>query len=178
MATTLANISIKDSSSWNTYLNLIYPVGSVYFSYNSTSPATRFGGTWTAISGRFIYTGGTNTGGNNNAIVVSHKHSASSSSAGAHTHEPSNSGEWNYGFLTYWQGGSTTRSRICTEWWGDQYGHEYVFRSPSQGDLDYAGSTNSSGAHTHAITVASSGSSATNANMPLYQQLYCWRRTA
>ena len=55
MATTLANISIKDSSSWNTYLNLIYPVGSVYFSYTSTSPATRFGGTWSAITGSFIY---------------------------------------------------------------------------------------------------------------------------
>lgn len=55
MATTLANISIKDSSSWNTYLNLIYPIGSVYFSYTSTSPATRFGGTWLAITGSFIY---------------------------------------------------------------------------------------------------------------------------
>lgn len=50
MATTLAKISIKDSSSWNTYLNLIYPVGSVYFANNNTSPATRFGGTWSAIS--------------------------------------------------------------------------------------------------------------------------------
>lgn len=55
MATTLAKISIKDSSSWNTLLNLIYPIGSVYVSYSSTSPATRFGGTWSAITGSFIY---------------------------------------------------------------------------------------------------------------------------
>lgn len=68
MATTLANISIKDSSSWNTYLNLIYPVGSVYFATNNTSPASRFGGTWSAVSGsRYLRlmnnagTGGTNT---------------------------------------------------------------------------------------------------------------------
>lgn len=68
MATTLAKISIKDSSSWNTYLNLIYPVGSVYFATNNTSPATRFGGTWSAVSGsRYLRlmnnagTGGTNT---------------------------------------------------------------------------------------------------------------------
>lgn len=55
MATTLAKISIKDSSSWNTYLNLIYPVGSYYISNSSTSPATRFGGTWTQITGRVLY---------------------------------------------------------------------------------------------------------------------------
>ena len=67
MSTTLANISIKDSSSWNTYLNLIYPVGSYYFSNTSGSPASRFGGTWSQISdSRFlcgansITTGGTN----------------------------------------------------------------------------------------------------------------------
>lgn len=179
MATTLANISIKDSSSWNTYLNLIYPIGSYYLSNSSTSPGSRFGGTWTAITGRFLYcNSGTATGGSNNAIVVSHKHTASTSSAGSHAHEPSNSGQWNYGFLTYWQGGNTTRSRVCTEWWGDQYGHEYVFRSPSQGDLDYAGTTNSAGAHTHTVTVNSTGNSATNANMPQYRTCYCWYRTA
>ena len=68
MATTLANISIKDSSSWNTYLNLIYPIGSYYLSNTNTSPGSRFGGTWTQIKDqRFlcgytsITTGGANT---------------------------------------------------------------------------------------------------------------------
>lgn len=41
-----------------------YPVGSVYVAYNSTSPASRFGGSWTAITGRFPYfNSGTSTGG-------------------------------------------------------------------------------------------------------------------
>lgn len=44
----------------------LFPVGSVYIAYNSTSPASRFGGTWTAITGRFPYfNAGTGTGGSN-----------------------------------------------------------------------------------------------------------------
>lgn len=80
MATTLANISIKDNSSWNTYLNLIYPVGSVYISYTSTSPATRFGGSWASIIGRFPYfnagieTSGSNTHTLTVAEMPSHIH--------------------------------------------------------------------------------------------------------
>ena len=35
--------------------DLVYPVGSVYMSTNSTSPATLFGGTWTKIAGRFLW---------------------------------------------------------------------------------------------------------------------------
>lgn len=41
-----------------------WPVGSVYISYTSTSPSSRFGGSWTKISGYFPYFGsGTSTGG-------------------------------------------------------------------------------------------------------------------
>lgn len=80
MTTTLANISIKDSSSWNTYLNLIYPVGSIYIAYTSTSPASRFGGTWSQITSRFLYcTTNTNTGGEQN-------HTLNTSEMPAHDH--------------------------------------------------------------------------------------------
>ena len=36
------------------FVNLIYPIGSIYFSVNSTSPATLFGGTWTRIQEKFL----------------------------------------------------------------------------------------------------------------------------
>ena len=34
--------------------NSIYPVGSIYLSYNSTNPGNLFGGTWAQIQGRFL----------------------------------------------------------------------------------------------------------------------------
>ena len=33
---------------------MAYPIGSIYMSVNSTSPATLFGGTWERITGRFL----------------------------------------------------------------------------------------------------------------------------
>ena len=81
MATTLANISIKDSSSWNTYLNLIYPVGSYYLANTATSPGSRFGGTWSQITGQRFLCGHSSAGtggGNTHTLTVdqipSHKH--------------------------------------------------------------------------------------------------------
>ena len=38
----------------------IYPVGSIYISASSTSPATLFGGTWEQIQGRFLCAAGNN----------------------------------------------------------------------------------------------------------------------
>ena len=35
--------------------DMMYPVGSIYISTVSTSPATLFGGSWTQITNRFLY---------------------------------------------------------------------------------------------------------------------------
>lgn len=70
--TTLNRFKMGDGTSawtaleWNTLLP--YPVGAIYMSVVSTSPATLFGGTWSALEGRFLigadgtYTAGS-TGG-------------------------------------------------------------------------------------------------------------------
>ena len=64
----------------------IFPVGYVYISADSTSPAVLFGGEWTRIQGRFLLAAGTApqdssitygalaTGGNKNAIIPYHRH--------------------------------------------------------------------------------------------------------
>lgn len=48
-------------SNWVNILDLAYPVGSVYITTSTTSPASTLGGTWSAISGRFLYGHSSNT---------------------------------------------------------------------------------------------------------------------
>lgn len=47
------------ASSWTNLLDLIYPTGTFYLSYNSTSPAANFGGTWVQVKDRFLLGVGT-----------------------------------------------------------------------------------------------------------------------
>ena len=42
----------------NYILDKIHPVGSIYISENSTSPATLFGGTWERVKDRFLLAAG------------------------------------------------------------------------------------------------------------------------
>ena len=73
----------------------LHPVGTYYWSSNSTSPAQLFGGTWQQVSGYYMYaTTNTNTGGANSVILTSshmpsHTHTFSGThvhSIGSHTH--------------------------------------------------------------------------------------------
>lgn len=73
--------------SWNSWVSAgldAYPVGAVYISYVSTSPASLFGGTWTQITGRFlrmandVSTGGADTHTLTVAQMPSHQHGNSS----------------------------------------------------------------------------------------------------
>lgn len=60
--------------------DLIYPVGSYFLSNSSTSPASLFGGGWSALTGRFLYcNSGTGTGGSNT-------HTLTTSEMPSHTH--------------------------------------------------------------------------------------------
>lgn len=57
---TAENAGKLDGKTWAQVLDVIYPVGSVYMSFDSTSPASLFGGTWQQITDRFLLGAGGN----------------------------------------------------------------------------------------------------------------------
>lgn len=68
-------------------LNLIYPVGSIYMSVNSTNPSTLFGGTWRRIAnGRTLIGVDENNGNFNSAKKTggSFSHNHTNPSTGSH----------------------------------------------------------------------------------------------
>ena len=90
---------------WNgaPLLNLVYPVGSIYWSSNNTNPGTLFGGTWTQIKDKFIlaagdsYTNGATGGAATVTLTVSnmpsHSHSFTpSGNVSSHSHSFTPSG--------------------------------------------------------------------------------------
>lgn len=145
----------------NGLFNKIYPIGCLYWSSNPTNPSQLFGGTWTQISGKFIYAADTNhtvntTGGEEVHILTtaempSHGHTAES--AGSHTHTVYRAGNG---------GGS---------WDGNG-----LAGSPRNSYAGYPRSVQADGVHTHNCS-ATGGSGAHN-NMPPYLVKYCWERTA
>lgn len=76
----MANAYYKNGSSWINMANVFYPVGAYYLANTSTSPSSLFGGTWTNLTGRFLYcNNGTSTNGSN-------KHTLTTNEMPSHTH--------------------------------------------------------------------------------------------
>lgn len=89
----------KDGSNgWKNLLDMVYPVGSIYLSVNSTSPTTLFGGSWDRITGKFLL-GATDNGTTGSSIQsnssvaaggtggeAAHKLTSAESGVPAHVH--------------------------------------------------------------------------------------------
>ena len=149
-------------------LAALYPVGSIYTNAtNSTNPGTLLGfGTWSAFaagrvavgfdSGNALFDTAEETGGSADAITVSHTHTATSTSTvtdPGHTHTMVLTGSTGSGSQNL-AGQNTSANTAPTQ-------------SNTTG-ITVATST----------TVASAGSSGTNANYQPYITVYMWKRTA
>lgn len=63
MEVEVARLDNRISSLADSIYNNIYPVGSIYMSFESTDPSELFGGTWTKLQNRFLYGSGSKTVG-------------------------------------------------------------------------------------------------------------------
>lgn len=107
-------------TSWMNLMDIIYPVGSIYQSTKSTSPAFIIGGAWKQITEKFLFAAGENyacgqTGGEE-------EHTLSIEEMPRHFHKPSNKN-----FAT------TANATATAPSWGTSY------RATSAGKTDYEG---------------------------------------
>lgn len=161
----------------------LHPVGSIYMNAtNATNPATLLGfGTWTAFgAGRVpvgfnaantLFDAAEEIGGSYDATLASHTHTYSSTTggAGSHSHSISDPGH--------------AHSMLATgtvEGFGDGLGGSRYNRATATNSATTGITINGVGDHAHSVsgTTASSGSSATNANIQPYITVYMWKRTA
>ena len=120
----LQNVQIKNGNTW--YTMCPFPVGFIYLSQKSTSPATTFGGTWAALNeDRFLRPSNAWTTGGSKKISIqqmpSHDHALSTNNAHAG-----------------WTGTSPGRFLVWSEQslfdgWGGKY--ENFYKTPDGLDL-------------------------------------------
>ena len=144
-----------------------YPVGAIYLSFVSTSPATLFGGSWSQISNRFIYAGnGTSTGGS-----LRHKHWTTVGKAvgdGMYVYDFDQSGTMFGARLMTGKihGGLMNYTSFDTYTTSSNQFSQVLIDSTSDPVLnvtDYSSNNNDKGE---------------SDLYPPYQMVYCWRRTA
>lgn len=163
----------------NIIVDLIYPVGSIYTSVNSTSPADLFGGTWEAMpAGRVLLAQGTSEWGveyKAGSTGGEHEHQLSIGELPKHSHIGSaNSanltGSFNgRGFIRDGQGSGNGIMSL------GQYG-SYSTADSLDGYRN-SGAVSINATHSHIIEVSSTGDNDTHNNMQPYFSCYMWRRT-
>lgn len=138
LGTKPTKVAVIDGSGWiysralsTLILEAVYPVGSIYMSVNSTSPATLFGGTWKAIQGKFLlgaygdtYKAGTTGGEATHTLTTrempNHNHALYYPNAGADDHSapgnypdgPSDSTYYAVGSYTSREGGGEAHNNM------------------------------------------------------------------
>ena len=172
----------------------LYPIGSVYISFNSADPSTLFGGTWSRLKDTFLLANGDSyapntTGGSATKTIgvsnmPSHNHSVSSSGSHSHSATTSTAGSHSHGggslnvTGTFGTGSSTPMlyrndtsgvfSNVGTN--GTKYGDANTYNDrTSKIQLStankWSGSTASAGSHSHTVSLSGGNHTHTTNNV-------------
>ncbi|MGN5456811.1 MAG: phage baseplate protein [Candidatus Kurthia intestinigallinarum] len=138
-------------------VDLIYPVGSIYISAISTSPATLFGGTWERIAGKFLVGVGNGFVVGDSGGSMTHKHTT-----GDHA-LTTNEMPYHYHNIWYPNSGGPTTSEIGYPTTGA--------KNTWCANACHTDGQGGGAAHNHGDTGSAS-------NLPPYWAVYMWERTA
>ena len=180
-----------------------HPVGSYYWSSESTPPSTLFGGTWVEVKEKFIYAKGDNdtvgaTGGSKTNRLTStnqiplHNHTINHTHQFSHTHTWSNVHNHEIDELAHRHGLHRKVLKLSTVSEGlfdilyesDGSYTAYAFSDVEildttiRGTTDAPNTTTTDGASTSTSGNAGASTTSTFDIMPPYEVAYCWRRTA
>ncbi len=161
-------------------------------SNDPTSPASFIGGTWERVEGEFIIgassaypvgtTGGSATHTQTVAEMPSHNHSGSTGSAGSHSHSAWTGGAGGHSHTV--SAAVTQKHEVSKLGVGGADGsgtYGYTFSSGTAttswvGDHTHGVGMNEAGAHTHTVSIGSTGSGHAMSILNPYYALYIWVR--
>ena len=143
------------------FVEMIYPVGSIYMSASATSPETLFGGTWAQINGRFLIGTGTPENNDDGASPGNYNYAAGSK-GGEATHK-----------LTIGEMPSHTHDMPNPDWTSG----EYTMTWPAWSSL-YKATQQSTTITCAPGSTQNRGDSQPHNNIPPYLAVYMWQRTA
>lgn len=159
-------------------------------SNDPTSPASFIGGTWERVEGKFIIgassaypvgtTGGSATHTQTVAEMPRHNHSGSTGSAGSHSHSAwtGGAGGHNHTVSAMTALAKYTFASADDDRSAGQYGKAGTPTTSRVGDHTHGVGMNEAGAHTHTVSIGSTGSGHAMSILNPYYALYLWQRVA
>ena len=163
MGITITETRVQDQSSSalniKDIINIVYPVGSYYWSSNATSPSELFGGTWEQVKDRFVLAAGDSYKVGNSGGSASHSHTLSANGAAC---------IGNYSNVTAFSSGGRYK-------WKDYNSGSNMWAWTHNADGAVTSSTNH---YNDGSFVSLTGSTDAANNMPPYITAYCWHRVA
>lgn len=142
-------------------LNMMWPVGSIYISIDSTNPNTKFGGTWSQIKGRFLL--GTGSLENNN-----NTHFGQVTAGQVNVPAGEKGGEAYHKLSLNEMPKHSHNSNARLQWYNDT----------GYGPMFNQGNSSNVGVDRGIVYTSEAGGDNSHNNIPPYYAVYIWQRTA